>query len=191
MSTLRRQRVVPKSPDAFEECNVISRLVLTIVISDWDIIPPEGGEGVRSQDPECHRKSRQLCVGCSLENEAAVQLYMNPIAETIISLFCGPLTNIPQHMFHGRIAGNGRCKCTITFHGRLTLLFIELKQSLAHDAHEHSKIVAQVMAEADGANLFNEEYRFDGIPIRAILTDGIEFEFEFFLISKHGLFNEE
>lgn len=37
----RRQRVVPKSPDAFEECNVISRFILNLVISDWDITPPE------------------------------------------------------------------------------------------------------------------------------------------------------
>lgn len=36
------------------------------------------------------------------------------------------------------------------------------------------------MAEADGANLFNQEYRFDDIPIRAILTDGVDFEFYFF-----------
>ena len=129
---------------------------------------------------ELDRSRRNLGERRSLENEAAVQLYMNPIPETIISLFCGRLTNMPEHMFHGRIAGSGRCEFTITFHGRLTLLFIELKQSLTHNARVHSNIVAQVMAEADGANLFNEEYRFDGIPIRAILTDSVEFEFYFF-----------
>ena len=129
---------------------------------------------------ELDRSRKNLGERRSLENEAAVQLYMNPIPETIISLFCGRLTNMPEHMFHGRIAGSGRCEFTITFHGRLTLLFIELKQSLSHNAQAHSKIVAQVMAEADGANLFNEEYRFDGIPIRAILTDSIDFEFYFF-----------
>jgi hypothetical protein len=126
-----------------------------------------------------NRSRKNLGDRCTLENEAAVQLYMNPIPETIISLFCGRLTNTLEHMFHGRIAGSERCEFTITFHGQLTLLFIEL-ESLSHNAQAHSKIVAQVMAEADEANLFNEEYRFDGIPIRAILTDGIDFEFYFF-----------
>jgi len=70
----------------------------------------------------------------SLENEAAVQLYMNPIPETIIGLFCCGLINILEHMFHGCIAGSGRCEFTIAFRGRLTLLFIELKQSLIHNA---------------------------------------------------------
>src|SRR5579859_7649884 len=41
MRTSRRQRVVPKSPDAFDQCNVYSRFVLTLVISNWDITPPE------------------------------------------------------------------------------------------------------------------------------------------------------
>jgi hypothetical protein len=40
MSTSRRQRVVPKSSDAFHTCNVTYRFVLTLVISDWDITPP-------------------------------------------------------------------------------------------------------------------------------------------------------
>lgn len=41
MSTSRGQRIVPKSPDAFNECNVISRFVLTLVQSNWDIFSPE------------------------------------------------------------------------------------------------------------------------------------------------------
>jgi len=82
-------------------------------------------------------------------------------------------------MLRGRIAGSGRCEFTNIFHGRLTLVFIELKESLTKNPQIHSDIVVQVMAEADGANLFNENYNFDGIPIRAILTDGVEFEFYF------------
>src|SRR5271169_2166620 len=38
---LGRWRVVPKLPDAFDLSNVISRFVLTLVQSDWDILPPE------------------------------------------------------------------------------------------------------------------------------------------------------
>jgi hypothetical protein len=41
MSTSRGQRFVSKSPDAFDESNVISRFVLTLVESDWDIVFPE------------------------------------------------------------------------------------------------------------------------------------------------------
>jgi hypothetical protein len=129
---------------------------------------------------ELDRSRRNLGDRRSLENEAAVQLYMNPIPETIIGLFRGRLANLPEHMFHGRLAGSGRCVFTITFHGRLMLVFIELKQSLTHSPCAHSNVVAQIMAGADGANLFNEKYRFDGIPIKAILTDGVEFEFYFF-----------
>jgi len=116
----------------------------------------------------------------TLENEAAVQLYMNAIPETIMSLFCGRLTNMPEHMLRGRIAESGRCDFTITFHGRLTLVFIKLKESVIQNPQIHSDIVAQVMADANGANLFNKNYNFDGIPIRAILTDGIGFEFYLF-----------
>ena len=32
---------MPKSPDAFDESNIISRFILTLVQSDWDVISPE------------------------------------------------------------------------------------------------------------------------------------------------------
>ena len=105
---------------------------------------------------------------------------MNPILETILSLFYGRLLNMPERALHGRMAWSGRCELSITFLGRLTLVFIEVKRQLSYNPHEHSKMIAQVMAEADGANLFNKESHFDDIPIRAILTDGIGFEFYFF-----------
>lgn len=130
------------------------------------------------------RSRRNLGERRTLANEAAVQLYMNPIPETILSLFRGRLNNMPEHMYHGTIAGSGRCEFSITFHGRLTLLFIEVKHKLSYNPQEHSKMVAQVMAEAGGANLFNKEYQFDDIPIRVILTDGMSFEFYFFDFKK-------
>lgn len=126
------------------------------------------------------RSRKNLGERRTLKNETAVQLYMNPIPETILSLFYGRLVNMPEHMLHGRMAGSRRCEFSITFHGRLTLLFIEVKHELSYNPREHSKMIAQVMAEADGAKLFNKEYQFDDIPIRAILTDGVGFEFYFF-----------
>ena len=79
---------------------------------------------------ELDRSRRNLGERRTLANEAAVQLYLNTIPETVIGLFYGRLTNAPEHLFHGRIAGSGRCEFTIMFHGHLTLLFIELKQAL-------------------------------------------------------------
>ena len=57
------------------------------------------------------------------------------------------------------------------------LLFIELKQSLNLHASQLSDIVAQIIAEADGADTFNHLKEYDGIPIHIILTDGVEYQF--------------
>jgi hypothetical protein len=46
---------------------------------------------------EIDRSRKYLGDRCSVEIEAAVQLYMNPIPETVISLFCSHLTNISEH----------------------------------------------------------------------------------------------
>ena len=112
-----------------------------------------------------------------LENEAAIQLYYNPIPMNLLSLFNGRLTNLPEHLLHGTISKAGRCEYTITFYGRLTLLFIEYKTSLEGNPDSHSDIVAQCIAEADDADIYNETRGFDGFPIHVILTDGRDFEF--------------
>lgn len=113
----------------------------------------------------------------TLENEAAVQLAIHPIPNTLLSLFHGRLTNMPEHLMKGQMASSGRCEFTITFHGRLVLLFIELKHSLAVSNENHANIIAQVLAEADGADTANQSKEFDGVPIHAILTDGVHYEF--------------
>jgi len=74
MSTSRRRRVVPNSPDAFDECNVISRFVLTLVTSDWDIIPPEdvfvkGGLKARIQKAIVKVVDSVLDTGSSTDEE--------------------------------------------------------------------------------------------------------------------------
>ena len=115
----------------------------------------------------------------NLENEAAVQLYIHPIPNIILSLFHGRLTNLPEHLLKGGLAARGKCEFTITFNGRMMLLFIELKHTLMTTHAGHSDVIAQVMAEADGADCFNKCHEFDGIPIHCILTDGISFEFYF------------
>jgi hypothetical protein len=112
-----------------------------------------------------------------LENEAAIQLYYHPIPMNLLSLFNGRLTNLPEHLLQGTISKSGRCEYTITFYGRLMLLFIEYKTSLEGNPDSHSDVVAQCIAEADGAATFNETRGFDGFPIHAILTDGRDFEF--------------
>lgn len=57
------------------------------------------------------------------------------------------------------------------------LVFIEVKDTLKGGSAKHSDLVAQVLAEADGADLFNKVNECDGIGIHAILTDGQRFEF--------------
>src|SRR5208282_1420622 len=42
---------------------------------------------------------------------------------------------------------------------------------------KHSNVIAQIIAEADAADLFNQIKECDGIAIHAILTDGQTFEF--------------
>ena len=112
-----------------------------------------------------------------LENEVAIQLYYNPIPTTLLSLFHGRLTNLPEHLLKGQVNNSGRREYTITFYGNLTLLFIVSKRSLEGEPASHSDIVAQCIAEADGADMSNHAREYDGIPINAILTDGRDFEF--------------
>ena len=57
------------------------------------------------------------------------------------------------------------------------ILFIELKESLKGSPSKHSDVIAQILAEADAADLFNQIRESDGIAIQAILTDGEAFEF--------------
>jgi hypothetical protein len=57
------------------------------------------------------------------------------------------------------------------------LLFIVCKRSLEREHASHSDIVAEVIAEADGADAYNQASEYDGIPINAILTDGRDFGF--------------
>lgn len=127
---------------------------------------------------------RNLGERSNLENEAAVQLYIHPIPNAVLSLFRGRLTNMPEHLLKGQIANSGRCEFTIGFNGRLMLLFIELKQELTNNHAQHSDIIAQVIGEADGADTSNCANEFDGFPIHAVLTDGIHYEF--YLVSFHS-----
>jgi hypothetical protein len=114
----------------------------------------------------------------NLESESAVQLKYNPIPSTLLTLFGGRLVNIPEHKLVGQLGSSGRCEFTISFHSLLVLCFIEYKQGLRHGGVGlHSDIVAQVIAEMDGADTHNQSEEMDGICIQAILTDGVIFEF--------------
>jgi len=113
----------------------------------------------------------------TLENEAAKQSYMHPILATLLTLFSGRLTNLHEHTLKGRITMSGRCEFSIMLQGTIMLLFIEFKDSLSGSQELHSNLIAQVLAEADGADLFNQIRECDGVAIHAILTDGNNFEF--------------
>jgi len=112
----------------------------------------------------------------SLENEAGVQIFIHPITKHIVSLFQNRLTIFPEHLTYGRTDTNGIREFTISFCDRLLLVFIEL-QNLTGIHSKRSDIVAQVIAETDRANTLNQSKAFEGIPIHAILTDGVNFEF--------------
>jgi hypothetical protein len=112
-----------------------------------------------------------------LENEAAKQLYMTPIPSTLLSLFHGRLLNLPEHTRKGRITTSGRYELSVTLLGMVMILFIEFKDMLKGSASKHSDVIAQILAEADGADLFNQIHESDGTAIHAILTDGQAFEF--------------
>ncbi len=113
----------------------------------------------------------------NLETETAVQLKYNPIPGTLLTLFGGRLTNIPERKLVGQLGNSGRCEFTISFHNLLVLCFVEYKQGLRHGPDVYSDIVAQVIAEMDGADTHNQSGEMDGICIHAILTDGVTFEF--------------
>jgi hypothetical protein len=80
-------------------------------------------------------------------------------------------------MLQGKRASNGRCEFTVSLDGFLLLLFIEFKTALPSGDKACSNVIAQVIAEADGANTFNMTCKLDGFPIYCILTDGKTFEF--------------
>lgn len=113
----------------------------------------------------------------TLENETAKQMYTSPIVSSLLSLFSGRLINLPEHTLKGRITTSGRCEFSVTLQGMVMLLFIEFNESLAGSHEKHSNVIAQIIAEADGADLFNQINECDGIAIHAILTDGQAFEF--------------
>lgn len=112
-----------------------------------------------------------------LATEAAVQLKYNPIPSTLLGLFDGRLTNLPEPRLVGQIGSSGRCEFTIAFHNLLVLCFVEYEQGLPTGVEAHSDVVAQIIAEMDGADTFNQNGEIDGIRIQAILTDGVIFEF--------------
>lgn len=113
----------------------------------------------------------------TLENESAKQMYMAPIPSLLLSLFSGRLLKLPEHTLKGRITTADRCEFSVTLQGVVMLLFIEFKDSLAGSDAKHSDVIAQIIAEADGADLFNQANESDGVAIHAILTDGRAFEF--------------
>jgi hypothetical protein len=87
------------------------------------------------------------------------------------------MINLPEKILHGTIPSAGRCEFTVTFFGKNILCFIEFKQTLPTNTPDHSDVVAQVIAEMDGADMHNRENQYDGCPIIATLTDGYSFEF--------------
>jgi hypothetical protein len=105
-----------------------------------------------------------------------VQLKYNPVPSTLLGLFDGRLTNLPERLV-GQIGSSGRCEFTIAFHNLLVLCFLEYEQGLPTGVEAHSDVVAQIIAEMDGADIFNQNGEMDGIRIQAILTDGVIFEF--------------
>ena len=82
-----------------------------------------------------------------------------------------------EKILHGTIASSGRCEFTVTFFGKNILCFIEFNETLPTNALAHSNVLAQVIAEMDGADTHNWDNQYDGCPIHAILTDGYSFEF--------------
>lgn len=82
-----------------------------------------------------------------------------------------------RRKYLGQIGSSGRCEFTIAFHNLLVLCFVEYKQGLPTGVEAHSDVVAQIIAEMDGADTFNQNGEMDGIRIQAILTDGVIFEF--------------
>lgn len=125
---------------------------------------------------EIEKSRRTLDQMNDLENEAAKQLYMIPIPSTLLSLFHDQLLNLQEHTLKERITTSGRCEFSITFLGMVMILFIEFKDSLKGSSSKHSN-VAQILAEADGADLFNQIHESNEITIHTILTDGQAFEF--------------
>jgi hypothetical protein len=104
-------------------------------------------------------------------------IYTSPIPSILLSLFSGLLINLPEHTLPGKLATSGWHEFSLTFHGIVTLLLLEFKDSLAGSHEKHSNVIAQFMAETDSADLFNQIKECDGIAIHAILTDGQTFEF--------------
>jgi hypothetical protein len=113
----------------------------------------------------------------TLENEAAKQMYMSPILSTLLSLFSGRLINRPEYALQGRITTSGTREFSITLQGMVMLLFIEFKDSLVGSHEKHSNVIAQIIAEVDGADLLSQIKECGGIAIHAILIDGQAFEF--------------
>jgi hypothetical protein len=95
----------------------------------------------------------------------------------MLSLFFGRLVNLPEKLLKGTIGNSGKCEYTISLLGQTMVLFIEYKESLSTSDDRHSDVVAQVVAEADAGDLYNEMEEYGGLPIHAILTDGQHFEF--------------
>ena len=77
----------------------------------------------------------------------------------------------------GRLAKSGTCECSISFQGCIMLVFVEFKNMIDSDSRLRSDLVAQVIAEADAADLFNQNAGYIGVGINAILTDGRVWEF--------------
>lgn len=117
----------------------------------------------------------------NLENEIAVQSYLQPIFTTILGLFQSRLTNLPalpcsgsQKDEEGQQDHDGHCKSTISLFGRSLLVIIQVK-NIKPGNRNHSDLIAKVIAEAMDVDKYNKE-KYQGIPIHAILTNGTEFE---------------
>jgi hypothetical protein len=94
-----------------------------------------------------------------------------------LALFNGRMTDLPEKVLHPNIASTGRCEVMLTFFGKNILCFMEFKETPPTDAERYSDVVAQGIAEMDGADTHNGDKEYDGCTIHSMLTDGYSFEF--------------
>jgi hypothetical protein len=121
------------------------------------------------------------------------QLYSHSFLKPLLSLFHGSLIYDPEGLIKWKDGTSGKYNSTISFYGSsLVLLFIEYKDRFP-GSNAHTEIVAQVIAEMDAADVFNDTQGDIRIPIHAILTDGQGFEFYYCdssWIVRRGMTNE-
>ena len=82
-------------------------------------------------------------------------------------------------MLKGQIGNSGRCEFTVSFHERLILCVVEFKHTLPTGAATHSDVIAQVIAEMDGADMFTKLRNMTACLFMLFLPTEPNFEFYF------------